>query len=103
MPRRPDQQKAPRDYLHVDGRWPTGPWEPGTPTAVRYAAAIAARLAEALNDQQLTVTEAAHRIGVVRRTLHATLSGQVMPDLRTVALAEQALHLRLWPDTPPGA
>ena len=98
VPRRPDQTQAPWEYAAPDGTWPHGPWQVGTPVTVRYAAVIAERLEQAIWDSGLNVAELARQMGVSRRTLHAVLSGHVLPDMRTIALAEQTLGVRLWPE-----
>lgn len=98
VPRRPDQHQPPHEYAADDGTWPHGPWQPDTPITVRYAAVIAERLEQAIWDSGLNVAETARQMGVSRRTLHAVLSGEVLPDMRTIALAEQVLAVRLWPE-----
>lgn len=98
MPRRPGQNEPPHAYAADDGTWPHGPWRPDTPITVRYAAAIAQRLEQGIWDSGLNVAETARQMGVSRRTLHAVISGEVLPDMRTIALAEQVLAVRLWPE-----
>lgn len=79
----------------IEGEWPTG--EILEPLAARYAAAIAIRVAEAVDAKRWSLNEAAHACGIDRETLVRTVSGQSYPDLVTLSALEAGLRISLWP------
>jgi len=90
---------APRDYLAPSGAWPNGPFEKNAPVSVLYAAHIASALDSAIDNAGMTRTAAAEALEIARPTLYDVLGGRTFPDLHTIAKAEQALGVQLWPDS----
>jgi DNA-binding phage protein len=97
VPTRSGFDGQPRSFVAAGSAWPEGPFEAGAPVTVRYAAAIVVSLRAAIAAKGWTNTLAASEIGINRQSLQAILSGRVLPDLHTLARAEEALGARLWP------
>ena len=96
MPARARLGQAPKSFI-ARGTWPHGRLRNDAPVEVRYAQAIAQRLAFALNEKGVTLREAARRTGVDRQTITRTLAGDTLADLATIAMLEEGLQVSLWP------
>jgi transcriptional regulator with XRE-family HTH domain len=79
----------------VSGEWPHAKLD--GPISAQYAQAIAARLREVIDEQQLTLRAAARLSGIDRQTITRVLNGEHLADIGTVAALEQALDADLWP------
>lgn len=89
----------PRDFLLAGETWPEGRLRRDAPVTIVYTAHIVGALTAALREAGWSNTLAAERIGVSRQSLQRVLAGDVVPDLHTLARAEQVLGVRLWPST----
>lgn len=98
MPTRSGLQGEPRDFLAPAGTWPEGPFLTDVPATILYAADIVTRLRAAIAAAGWSNTQAAAEIGIGRQGLQSILGGKALPDLHTLARAETALGVRLWPD-----
>ena len=88
----------PRDFLKRGGSWPVGPFLTGVPVTILHAAEIVTRLGVAIERTGWSNTRAAVEIGIGRQALQSILASRALPDLHTLARAETALAVRLWPD-----
>ena len=84
---------GPRDQVE-DRDWTTA--ETDDP-AVRSAQRLAANLAQAMQDQGLTLEALAVTAGVSAATISNTRNGRSWPSVLVVARLEDALGTALWP------
>jgi predicted XRE-type DNA-binding protein len=98
MPRRRGVLGPPSGYLARGGSWPDGPFKKDAPETVLVAAKIAKRLATAVEEAGLTVSDAAEGLGIARSTYYDIVrNGTTMPDVHTLVSAEAFLKVSLWP------
>jgi len=89
---------APKTFTVDDGPWPGTDVRVGAPAHVRYALVFARAVeAERADRGGPSVRALARALGVPHNTLGRALSGDVVPDLVTVAAVEAALGRRLLP------
>ena len=100
MPRRSALYRTPNAWVSEGGAWPAGPFVADAPPPVRYAAFIAAALADALDGRARA--EVARAAGLERSTLYDLLNGSTWADTITLAKLEIVLSASLWPERPLG-
>lgn len=94
MPRKP--RPRPMDLVSP---WPKGK---ASDSVGRVAASFAIALRDAVDkkksdEEQTSVRSVAKDCGLNHQTLNAILSGEVWPDMYTIAKLERGLGVPLWP------
>lgn len=87
----------PRELLDTPDDWPDGHADD---PAARRAQALARNLADALDDQRMSMRAAATLAGLAMSTVSRIAAGRTWADTLVVARLEHALGRQLWP--PPG-
>lgn len=88
---------APKTYL-VSGGWPDGTLAADAPASARYAQLLAQRLIAAHAERGHPSWRSVSRdAGVSRPTLERVLSGDITPNLGSIARLEEWFDTDLWP------
>ena len=94
MPRSQNDQ-CPATYV-VSGVWPMADLAADAPPSAHYSQALVRRLNEAIVRADISLRALGERAGVSHGTISRLKSGQVLPDIGTLARLETALGAPLW-------
>lgn len=89
--------QPPASFVIDSGAWPLGPFSPDAPIYALVTAGLVARINAVRAQRAMSLRAIAGPAGIDPTSLSRLLSGQVVPDLATIANLEESLDTDLWP------